>query len=405
MQGSQSNSNQAKKNSSKFKLVLMVVGMVFIAANLRAPLTSVGPVISEISEALDLSNILAGLLTTLPLLAFATLSGLAPKVSKQLGLERMLLISLVLLTVGLWIRQWGDIVSLFIGATIVGVAITIGNVLMPAYIKKSFSSKVGVMTGVYSAAMNLTAALAAGFSIQLGQMTQMGWRSSIGIWMYLSMFAIVVWLPQLLSRKEVKHNEVHTEQNSKVNLYRSKLAWSVTLFMGLQSLLFYSVAAWLPKVLYSWGMSMNEAGWVFSYIQFAQLPASFLGAVIAGKLANQKSLAMSIGLLFIIGFGGLLIFKTDYIVLWAICIGIASGLAFSVVMLLFVLRTSSNTQAIELSGMAQSFGYLLAACGPPLFGALYDITANWMYSIAFLILASLALLYFGMRSGDGVVRD
>lgn len=400
-----SDSNSIKNNPSTMKIVLMAVGVVFIAANLRAPLTSVGPVLSEISEALSLSNIMAGLLTTMPLLAFATLSGLTPKVSRYVGLERMLLISLIILSGGLWLRQWGNVPSLFIGAAIVGVAITIGNVLMPAYIKKSFSSRVGVMTGVYSAAMNLTAALAAGFSIQLGQMTQMGWKGSIGIWMYLSLFTILVWLPQLRVRKDVKTDGELLNNVPKVNLYKSKLAWSVTLFMGLQSLLFYSVAAWLPKVLSSWGMPLEEAGWVFSYIQFAQLPASFLGAMIAGKLSNQKGLAIIIGLLLIIGFTGLLIFKTDYIVLWAICIGIASGLAFSVAMLLFILRTDTNTQAIELSGMAQSFGYLLAACGPPLFGALYDITENWMYSIAFLILASLALLYFGMRSGDGVVGD
>lgn len=400
-----SDSNSIKNNPSTIKIVLMAVGVVFIAANLRAPLTSVGPVLSEISEALSLSNIMAGLLTTMPLLAFATLSGLTPKVSRYVGLERMLLISLIILSGGLWLRQWGNVSSLFIGAAVVGVAITIGNVLMPAYIKKSFSSRVGVMTGVYSAAMNLTAALAAGFSIQLGQMTQMGWKGSIGIWMYLSLFTILVWLPQLRVRKDVKTDGELLNNVPKVNLYKSKLAWSVTLFMGLQSLLFYSVAAWLPKVLSSWGMPLEEAGWVFSYIQFAQLPASFLGAMIAGKLSNQKGLAIIIGLLLIIGFTGLLIFKTDYIVLWAICIGIASGLAFSVAMLLFILRTDTNTQAIELSGMAQSFGYLLAACGPPLFGALYDITENWMYSIAFLILASLALLYFGMRSGDGVVGD
>lgn len=400
-----SDSNSIKNNPSTIKIVLMAVGVVFIAANLRAPLTSVGPVLSEISEALSLSNIMAGLLTTMPLLAFATLSGLTPKVSRYVGLERMLLISLIILSGGLWLRQWGNVPSLFIGAAVVGVAITIGNVLMPAYIKKSFSSRVGVMTGVYSAAMNLTAALAAGFSIQLGQMTQMGWKGSIGIWMYLSLFTILVWLPQLRVRKDVKTDGELLNNVPKVNLYKSKLAWSVTLFMGLQSLLFYSVAAWLPKVLSSWGMPLEEAGWVFSYIQFAQLPASFLGAMIAGKLSNQKGLAIIIGLLLIIGFTGLLIFKTDYIVLWAICIGIASGLAFSVAMLLFILRTDTNTQAIELSGMAQSFGYLLAACGPPLFGALYDITENWMYSIAFLILASLALLYFGMRSGDGVVGD
>lgn len=405
MQSLEPNQKSTKSHSSKIKSVLMVLGLVFVAANLRAPLTAVGPVLEDITESLQLSNVWAGMLTTIPLLAFATLSGLAPKGSKKLGMERMLLVSLVLLTGGLWLRQSGSISSLFIGAALVGVAITIGNVLMPAFIKKNFAASVGNMTGVYSAAMNLTAALAAGFSIQLGVVTQMGWRGSIGIWMYLALFTIFIWLPQLTAKNTTVTHENTTDTAPKVNLYRSKLAWSVTLFMGLQSLLFYCVAAWFPKVLHSWGMPLEEAGWMLSYVQFAQLPSSFLGAVIAGKLANQKPLMLGIGLLFLFGFGGVLVFKTDYIILWAISIGIGSGLAFSVAMLLFVLRTESSNQAIELSGMAQSFGYLLAACGPPLFGALYDSTANWYYSIAFLILASLALLYFGMRSGNGVVRE
>lgn len=405
MQSQKINSNTTKKATTKLQMALMVLGMVFVAANLRAPLTSVGPVISEISESLNLSKVLAGMLTTIPLLAFATLSGFAPKVSKRVGLERLLLVSLALLTFGLWLRQWGSVASLFVGAALVGIAITVGNVLMPAFIKKSFSNNVGTMTGLYSVGMNLTAALAAGFSIKLGQVTQMGWQGSIGIWMYLSLFAFFIWLPQVKGRKAQNVNVDEQYKEPKVNLYKSKLAWSVTLFMGLQSLLFYSVAAWLPNVMYSWGMSMEEAGWVLSYIQFAQLPASFLGAVIAGKLANQKMLGIGIGLLFAIGFGGIMIFKTDYIVIWSICIGAASGLAFSVAMLLFVLRTNTNTQAIELSGMAQSFGYLLAASGPPIFGALFDITENWVYSLGFLMIASFALLYFGMRSGEGVVND
>ena len=384
---------------SKVKMVLMALGVLFIASNLRAPLTSVGPVIAELSTTLGLSNVWAGMVTTIPLIAFATLSGFAPKVSRKYGMELVLLAALIILALGLGVRQWGTISTLFIGAALVGIAITMGNVLMPAYIKNSFPKQVGLMMGLYSVAMNLTAALAAGFSIQLGNWTGMGWRGSIGIWFFLALFTLVIWLPQV-KRKKFETQGGHTSnQEPKVNLYRSKLAWAVTLFMGLQSFLFYCVAAWFPKVMQSWGMTPEDSGWVLSYVQFAQLPISFVGAIIASKMNNQKFLAVLSGLLFGIGIIGIIVFKTEYIILWSICIGTASGLAFSLSMLFFVLRSHHSTQAAELSGMAQAFGYLIAACGPPLFGAIYDSTGNWMAALWMLVGISIILLIAGFVAG------
>lgn len=384
---------------SKMKKILMFLGVIFIASNLRAPLTSVGPVVAEISEALSLSNTAAGLITTIPLMAFALLSGIVPKVSRKYGMEFVLLGSIILLTLGLIIRPLGSIVSLFLGAALVGTAITVGNVLMPAFIKNNFSNKVGTMMGIYSVAMNLTAALAAGFSISLGRITNLGWKGSIGIWVVLSLMTIVIWLPQLKKKQEeTVKGDFPIEENT-VNLYKSRLAWAVTVFMGVQSLLFYCLAAWLPKVAQTWGMSVEDSGWILSYVQFAQLPMTFAGAIIASKMNNQKVLAWIVGMLFIVGIGGILIFKTDYIVLWCVLIGAGSGLAFSLSMLFFVLRTRSTVQAAELSGMAQAFGYLIAACGPPLFGAFYDFSGSWMSSFIFLLVMSVTLLISGIIAG------
>ncbi|MEC4117710.1 MULTISPECIES: CynX/NimT family MFS transporter [Myroides] len=384
---------------SKMKKILMFLGVIFIASNLRAPLTSVGPVVAEISKALSLSNTAAGLITTIPLMAFALLSGVVPKVSRKYGMELVLLGSIILLTIGLIIRPLGSIVSLFLGAALVGTAITVGNVLMPAFIKNNFSNKVGTMMGVYSVAMNLTAALAAGFSISLGRITNFGWKGSIGIWLVLSLVTIVVWIPQLKKKQEeTVKGDFPIEENT-VNLYKSGLAWAVTVFMGVQSLLFYCLAAWLPKVAQTWGMSIEDSGWILSYVQFAQLPMTFAGAIIASKMNNQKLLSLIVGLLFIVGIGGILIFKTEYIVLWCVLIGAGSGLAFSLSMLFFVLRTRSTVQSAELSGMAQAFGYLIAACGPPLFGAFYDFSGSWTSSFIFLLVMSVTLLISGIIAG------
>lgn len=389
----------SQEDVSKMKKILMFLGVIFIASNLRAPLTSVGPVVAEISKALSLSNTAAGLITTIPLMAFALLSGVVPKVSRKYGMELVLLGSIILLTIGLIIRPLGSIVSLFLGAALVGTAITVGNVLMPAFIKNNFSNKVGTMMGVYSVAMNLTAALAAGFSISLGRITNFGWKGSIGIWLVLSLVTIVVWIPQLKKKQEeTVKGDFPIEENT-VNLYKSGLAWAVTVFMGVQSLLFYCLAAWLPKVAQTWGMSIEDSGWILSYVQFAQLPMTFAGAIIASKMNNQKLLSLIVGLLFIVGIGGILIFKTEYIVLWCVLIGAGSGLAFSLSMLFFVLRTRSTVQSAELSGMAQAFGYLIAACGPPLFGAFYDFSGSWTSSFIFLLVMSVTLLISGIIAG------
>ena len=277
---------------SKMKKLLMLLGIIFIASNLRAPLTSVGPVISEISKSLALSNTTAGLVTTIPLMAFGFLSSMVPKISRRYGMELVLLGSLILLSIGLVIRPYGSLVTLFLGAALVGIAITVGNVLMPAYIKSNYQKNVGTMMGIYSVAMNLTAALAAGFSISLGKFTEMGWKGSIGVWLVLSIATILIWLPQVKKKQAIEGSNRGFTEEKKVNMYSSKLAWAVTVFMGVQSLLFYCLAAWLPKVAITWGIPKEDAGWLLSYMQFAQLPMTFIGAIIASKLSNQKLLAI-----------------------------------------------------------------------------------------------------------------
>lgn len=392
--------NLEYQDSSKMKKALVFLGIIFIASNLRAPLTSVGPVISQITDELSLSNTTAGLITTIPLLAFAFLSSLVPKVSRKYGMELVLLASLVLLSIGLVIRPYGSLITLFLGAALVGIAITVGNVLMPAYIKNNYQKNVGTMMGIYSVAMNLTAALAAGFSISLGKFTEMGWKGSIGIWLVLSVVTIFIWLPQIKKKKAVQTTASLRLDEVKVNIYKSKIAWAVTVFMGVQSLLFYCLAAWLPKVAITWGIPSEEAGWLLSYMQFAQLPMTFIGAIIASKLPNQKLLAIITSILFATGILGLLLFKVNFIALWCILIGTGSGLAFSLSMLFFVLRTQNSSQAADLSGMAQSFGYTIAACGPPLFGALFDLSNNWGMSFVFLLIMSGVLLVSGIIAGQ-----
>ncbi|WP_417361994.1 CynX/NimT family MFS transporter [Galbibacter sp.] len=390
-------SNQRKS----YKIVLLLLGVIFMASNLRAPLTAVGPVIDEISRDLNLSNAAAGLITTIPLMAFALLSGIIPRISKKYGMELVLLFSLILLSIGLVFRSMENIVTLFLGAGFVGAAITAGNVLMPAFIKNKFPKHLGSMMGVYSVMMNLTAALAAGFSITLGKVTGLGWKGSIGIWVILSLITIPIWLPQVRSRAKgiTKDRKDLIINEGKTNIYKSRLAWAITIFMGVQSLMYYSLAAWLPKIMQTWGMSEESSGWVLSYVHFAQLPMALCGAIIAGRMKNQQILSGIIGLLYAIGIIGIIIFKTEYIWIWCILIGLASGFAYSLSMIFLILRTRNTSQATEMSGMAQGFGYLIAACGPPLFGVSFDISNSWTLSLTLLLFTCSILTFSGIIAG------
>lgn len=381
---------------TRFDVIIMALGVIIVGATLRAPITSVGPVILEITEQLRLTPVLVGLITTIPLMSFALLSVLAPKTAKRVGLEKLLLYSMLVLAFGLLVRSVGSVSLLFIGAALIGAAITIGNVLMPAFIKKEFPNKAGLITGFYLVSMNLTSALAVGFSISIGQSTGLGWKASIGIWGILALIAFLFWLPQI--KKRAGSSTDDSSKLSSRSLWKSRLAWQISILMGLQSFFFYTLAAWLPAVLQSWGMSAESSGWMLSYIQMGQLPIMLIGPIVAGKMKDQTSLMWVTFILLLLGLLGIIVWKTEFIIISVILIGVSLGLAYTLVTMFFILRTKHPSESANLSGMAQSVGYLIAATGPPLFGALYSLTHNWYVPLALLLVAAVFLLTSGLAS-------
>lgn len=391
--------NTAQNKSNYIGITLSVLGIILVASNLRSPLTAVGPVLDEIASQLHLTKTEAGFLTAIPLFVFAAFSVLIGKFSIKYRIEKLVFISLILLIIGLYLRINDSIFSLFFGSALVGIGICIGNVVMPAFIKKEFPKKVGMMTGVYSVGMNLTAAFAAGFSIKIGLWTTIGWKGSLGIWIIPVFITLLVWIFQLL--KKVNIVSKNTSSNtSEVNIYKSKIAWSISFFMGLQSLIYYCIIAWLPIILISYGMKKEDAGWILSYLQFAMLPITFVGPIIASRMKNQKILIYFISLCFILAFLLLNFYNIKFVVLAAILLGIANGLAFSLVMLFFSMRTKSPISAVKLSGMSQSIGYLLAGFGPPIFGKLFEFTNQWTYSFYFLLFISVILCFSGVYAAQ-----
>ncbi|NEY19791.1 MFS transporter [Bacillus ginsengihumi] len=365
---------------------------------MRPAITSVGPVVRSIREDLHLSNGVAGFITTLPLISFALISPLAPKIAQKLSNELTLLLSLLILIFGICLRYIPTPATLFIGTALIGIGIAIANVLLPSLIKHKFPAKVGIMTSLYSTFMGCFAALASGITVPLAQGLHLGWRKALFVWGILVIIAIVIWLPQLQSR-ETFRRKVTTGGNNR-SVWSSGIAWQVTFFMGLQSFLFYSTIAWLPEILNSHGLSMASAGWMLSIMQFISLPAAFITPIVADKMNNQITIVVGIDIFYMAGllglqWGG----NTILLTIWIFLIGLAQGASISLALAMIGLRSENAKQAGDLSGMAQSAGYLLAAIGPIFIGFLFDQTNTWSLPIYMLIFVSIIMLIAGIGAG------
>lgn len=376
---------------------LLLLGIIMIATNLRAPITSVGPLVGTITNSLNLTGAQAGLITTLPLIAFAIISPIAPKLARKFGTETTILGALILIILGLSIRYLPSISTLFLGTAILGCGIAVGNVLIPSIVKQEFQNQSGLVTGIYSVSMNLTGAIASGVSIPLIEKLGWTWNQAFSLWIILAALALLAWLPQLKNKKATPEVNVVDTNNS---IWHSSLAWSVSLFMGIQSFIFYVLVAWLPEMLISQGIASSKSGGMLSLLQLTLLPTTFIIPIIAEKRPNQKSLVVISFTLFTLGISGLMFSSLAVISLSIIAIGIAGGIAFSLSMMFFNLRTSTPKEAADLSGMAQSIGYILAAVGPFLFGLLHDLTNNWQSSLFLLIGMTIILLFVGLNAGS-----
>jgi MFS transporter, CP family, cyanate transporter len=390
----------AESGRSRLRCFLLILGIVLLAANLRPALTGVAPLIGQIRADTGMSNGEAGLLTTLPLLAFGLLSPVAPRVARRFGMERVLLAGLLVLVAGILLRWAGAVAALYLGTVVLGAAIAVANVLLPSIVKREFPEQAGLMTSVYSTSLGISAAFAAGVSVPLAQLAGIGWRGALAVWAIPALLASVAWLPQL-GRSD--HPESPSARGSigVRDLWRSPLAWQVTLFMGLQSLAYYVTLTWLPEILQAEGMGAARAGWMLGLSQAVAIVTMFLAPMIAGRTPSQRGVVVVAVGTSGIGALGLLVAGSTASTLWVVLLGLGQGASFSLALTFFALRSPDPGHAAALSGMAQSVGYLLAAGGPFLFGVLRDVTGEWKVPLALLLAVTICLLIAGL----GAARD
>ncbi|WP_233455667.1 CynX/NimT family MFS transporter [Macrococcoides canis] len=371
-------------------MFLLLTAVIVVAATLRAPLTVIGPIISEIDNELSLNHTMLGGLTTIPLIMFGIVSPFVAKISGKIGMSMTLFAGMLLLLSGLIIRIIPNVTWLVVGTILVGAGIAIGNVILPSFVKWRFPAHIGLMTGVFAATMNLTAGIGGGLSVPLSRYNDYGYQFALGFWIILSVIGIIVWLPQL------KHNPKQQVSVSKRKIYYSKLAIAIALMMGFQSMNFYSTVTWFPEILIHYGVSQETAGYMLMLNQFAQLPMTFMMPVIAMKMNNQRPLVIAFTILFLVGFTALQFNHIVLIVIGMIATGLAGGAAFSLCMLFFSLRARTNDDAIKLSGFSQSVGYFIAAIGPVLMGYLNDVTGTYTTSFMMFYAIAICMFIFGM---------
>ena len=366
----------------------LIVGaaIVLITINLRLSIGSVPPVLDDIRSALGISTTGAGVLTTIPVLCFGLFAPLAPRLARRYGQEAIVLGALVVAMAGTLMRIIPELVPVFLGTVVLSVGIAVANVLMPSIIKRRYA-RPGVMMGVFTASLSISGALSAALTVPLEEWLG-DWRWALAFWALPAVLAIALWAP------DVRRSGTGSTAGSDapVRLRHDRVAWLVTGAFGLQSLLFYAHLSWVPDIFRDAGLTSAEAGAMLSISMLVGIPTSLVVPVLATRLPDQVLLGLLAPLMWAAGLVGLLVDPGGLSWLWMVLTGVGQGAGIALTLTLVVLRAPDGASAAALSGMAQGVGYLMAAPGPFLLGAVHDLTGGWEWPLALLLVVSVGML-------------
>ena len=387
--------------SSRFTFWLVLCAMILLATNMRAPIVALGAIAPVVKEALNISEIQIGWLGAVPMLGFALGALISPAIGKRFGLENTLIAMIALLTTGMILRTviptW---TGFLIGTLLLTLAIGFANTLAAPVIKQRTPQHIPLITGLFSLTMTVTAGIVSGIVLPLSE--QVGWQWALGGWTVLGIFALLIWLFLRVRLGSSNHQLViSTDKDASViSIWRTAFAWQIAVFMGLQSLLFYTVASFLPSILVSKGLSAVSAGQMGSVFQF-MAPISILSLTwLINRGRPIQALAVFAAVLNVIGVLGISYLSTELAWIWSAMMGIGCSAIFTLSMMLFSLRTYTTNQSSELSGMAQAVGYLIAFFGPLGTGWLHEATDSWslpLFIILILMIANVVIAWLVSR--------
>ena len=393
----QQEQEQARRPARAAGGIAALVALLLAAVNLRLAVTSVGPVLAEIRASLGMSATVAGLLTSVPVVSFASVGFAAPRLARRFGASAVVAAGMVLLTAGLAVRPFASSTVLFVllsGAALAGIALV--NVLLPVIVKDRFPDRVGTVTGLYTVALNVGATVAAAATVPLTRALGGDWRLGLAAWAAVAALAVPSWL--VLARRRPVAPPVTGPPPVPVRLLRSPVAWALAAYFGMQSTSAYVIIGWLPQIYRDAGLSAEKAGVLFAVTSFLGVPLGFAVTAVAGRLRSQSAIAGGLGLFGIAGYGGLWLSPAGAPWVWAVLLGVVNC-AFPLVLTMIALRGRNPGTVVRLSAFAQGVGYLIAIPGPILIGVLHDVSGGWRLPLGLMVALMVPQLVAGVVAG------
>lgn len=367
-----------------------------LALNLRPAAVSVGPVLAEVSDGLAMSHTLAGVLTSLPVVAFAGFGALAPGLARAVGVHRVTLLSLVVVAAGLGLRAVVDSPAAFLALSMVALAgMAAANVLLPSLVKLHFPDRVGAVTAIYTTALAIGLTGALTLTVPIAD-TYGGWRIGLGVW---AIVALVAALPWLFMVGHDQHPDAEPHDIRLAQVARTRLGLAMALFFGLQSLQAYAVFGWFAQLWRDNGYSATHAGLLLGVVAAVSIPLSSWIPAAAARRTDQRGVLLAVMACYPVGYVGLMLAPHSLAILWALLVGIGAC-TFPLILTMIGLRSRTPAGTAALSGFTQSAGYLLAAVGPFTVGAIYDATGGWTWPLAFLLALTVPQLLIGLYAAQ-----
>jgi CP family cyanate transporter-like MFS transporter len=372
-----------------------MTGLILLSFNLRPAAVSVGPVLEEVRNGLGLSGAQAGLLTSLPVLAFAIFGALAPTFARAAGLHRALAFSLAAVVLGLGGRAAAHDSTVFLAFSAFALAgMATANVLIPSLVKLHFPDRIGRATAIYTTALAIGLTSAFLLTVPISEAFG-GWRAGLGVWALLALVAVLPWLGLL---GHDRHLETGGRTISFADVARTRIGWAMALFFGLQSLQAYSIFGWFAQLWRDSGYSAEQAGLLVAIVAGVSIPLSLWLPSAAARRQDQRGLILAVLSCYLLGYALLLVDAHTWAVPAALLVGVGCCV-FPVVLTLIGLRAHTPDGTAALSGFTQSLGYLVAAIGPFAVGVVYDATGGWTAPLWLLMALVVPLLAVGAYAG------
>lgn len=380
-----------------------MVGVLALGYNLRGSITSLPPVFPELQASLRLSSATVSVLAATPVICFGVVSGFAAALARRLGEERVLLAAIIVLIAGLAARGAAPAALLFPGTIAASAAIAVMNVLLSSLIKRRWPERAGFLIGLYITALSVGAIVGSLVSVPLWQASGGSVALTLGWLAAPAALGALLWLPQARSGAVVTRRSGRAAVSgpppappARLTVYRHALAWHVTLFMGMQSLLYYAALSWLPTMLRDRGESAAAAGDLLALMGVGNLAVSLIVPMAAQRMRSQLTLVVPTVLAIVGGLAGLLYAPLGGAVAWALILGAGQNAALALAIFFTAARAPHAAAAASLSALAQAVGYLLASAGPLEVGLLHSATGSWTAPMAVLFAFSAVLFVSGV---------